>query len=619
MSTLSKDQIKDRLLQRAAKHWGYNDVELEHVFDPIVSLLFDVCAKELEKISNEVHSSRRRMTERLVEILTPSISTKASPARAIMSAYPSENEAILSKFHQFYYQKKETNINNPIENNLKNYFFGPTLPIKLTRNKIQYVLQPEGLYQNQDEQYKAVTLANNFQQKLPHSTIWLAIKHEGDNILKDLMFYFYFKKIENRDIFYHFLPKTSWYINDKKLNISKGYNTSDCFYTEKERDLTNQNFYHLEKIEDQVNQFYENNFITVNDTIELEDSSFAIPEEFSAILPDNELKKLQQEKLVWIKIKFSNVINDDYLSNIYCANNCFPIVNKKLNTTHSNINDALNIFPLHYENNESFLEMFSVTDDKNNEFDVVTSNEEQEETNDFVFLRYGGVARFDQRNASEEIHYLLDLIRDEAAAFSRLGTDFTTNNLKEINQIIARFRNKVQEIGDINHTKPYLVFETKNKNAKGTLFSKYWTTTGIAGNKINAFSKLGLYKGADFESGSMLLLTTTQGGRNELSNQEKIYAYRENLISNQRVVTRQDIIILCKKHFGGAIKNITIENGIQNSLESHIGYTPTIDIVLKKNTDFEYTEDEWEFLKQELKVKIESRAVTIVPFRIFFT
>ena len=53
MNQLSKDQIKDRMLKRAAKKWGYNDVELENVFDPIVNLLFDVCAKELEKISND--------------------------------------------------------------------------------------------------------------------------------------------------------------------------------------------------------------------------------------------------------------------------------------------------------------------------------------------------------------------------------------------------------------------------------------------------------------------------------------------------------------------------------------------------------------------------------------
>ena len=140
MNKLSKDQIKERLLKRAAKQWGYNDVELENVFDPIVNLLFDVCAKELEKISNEIFSSRRRMTERLVDILTPTSATKATPARGILRAYPVENESILHDQHQFFLQKKEINPYNPIENVIKNYHFGPTLPIKLNRNKINFVV-----------------------------------------------------------------------------------------------------------------------------------------------------------------------------------------------------------------------------------------------------------------------------------------------------------------------------------------------------------------------------------------------------------------------------------------------------------------------------------------------
>ena len=145
MNQLSKDQIKDRLLKRAARQWGYSDIELENVFDPIVNLLFDVCAKELEKISGEIYSSRRRMTERLIDILTPTAATKATPSRGIMKAYPVENEVTLNEHHQFYYQRKETNPYNPIETNLKSYFFGPTTPVKLTRNKLRYVVVPNGV------------------------------------------------------------------------------------------------------------------------------------------------------------------------------------------------------------------------------------------------------------------------------------------------------------------------------------------------------------------------------------------------------------------------------------------------------------------------------------------
>ena len=156
MNQLSKDQIKERLLKRAAKHWGYTDVELENVFDPIVNLLFDVCAKELENISHEIFSSRRRITERLIEILTPVTSARATAARGILRAYPVENEAITNDYHQFYFQRKEVNPYNPTESTIKNYFFGPTKAVKLNRNKINYVVLPNGVQEVAREQFREV-------------------------------------------------------------------------------------------------------------------------------------------------------------------------------------------------------------------------------------------------------------------------------------------------------------------------------------------------------------------------------------------------------------------------------------------------------------------------------
>lgn len=616
MNQLSKDQIKDRLLKRAAKQWGYNDVELENVFDPIVNLLFDVCAKELEKISNEIFSSRRRMTERLVDILTPTSATKATPARGILRAYPVENETVLHEQHQFFLQKKEINPYNPIENVIKNYHFGPTIPVKLNRNKLNYVVLPSGVQHIEKNQFREFVSEKSFIKKSPHGTIWLGLKHEGDGIMKDLMFYFYLKNIHERTKFFHFLPRAKWSINNVPLTITKGYNNDE--ETKKVKyDLKQHDIYHIKKIEEHTNDFYFKNFITINESITIDESHYEFPSEFEDFIPSKELEKMKEDKsLLWLKIEFPNVIGPDILSDIFCSNNCFPVINKKLNETQGNIKELLDIYPLKL-NDDYFLELFSVMNDRNKNFDVITNNDEPEDEN-YAYLRFGGVARFDERNAAEEINYLIDLIRDEAAAFSRLGHDFTDNNLKEINQIIARFKTKMNQTGMQNLNNPYLVLNTKKTKEKGTLFIKYWTTNGNDANKINTFTKFSVYKGSDFEKDNIMLLSSTQGGRNELTNSEKIYAYRENLISNQRVVTRQDIIILCKNHFGEAVKDIEVVNGIQTGLDSTIGYTPTIDILLTQTDKEYYTDEEWHFLSEDLKLMIEKRALNIVPFRIVY-
>lgn len=616
MNQLSKDQIKDRLLKRAAKQWGYSDVELENVFDPIVNLLFDVCAKELEKISNEVFSSRRRITERLVDILTPTASAKATPARAIMRAYPVENEATLNDYHQFYYQRKEINPYNPTETVIKNYFFGPTKPVKLNRNKLNYVILPSGVQEVVKEQFREVISSANYTKQATHGTIWLGLKHQGDGIIKDLMFYFYLKNIHDRNTFFHFLPRAKWFLNNHLLTTEQGYNSDDS-HSNDYGELIQEDFYHIERTQEHANDFYKQNFITVKDVINIGDTANVLPPELSTFLTSEDIKKLAEEKLIWIRIEFPNVIGASILSEVFCANNCFPVINKKLNEVQGNIKNLLNIYPLHL-NDEFFLELFSVVDDKNKEFDVIKSDD-QKGDNDYAYLRFGGIARFDERNATEEINYLIDLIRDEAAAFSRLGHDFTDNNLKEINQIISRFRNKMSQVGMQNINNPYLILNTTDNTNRGTLFAKYWTTNGEAANKINTFSRLISHKGADFERDNIMFLSTTQGGKDELSNSEKIYAYRENLVSNQRVVTRQDIIILCKNHFGDAITKVEVKNGIQTSMDSNVGYTPTIDIYLTRKDKEYYNEEEWYFLSEDLKLMLENRAINIVPFRILYT
>ncbi|MEO8234242.1 MAG: hypothetical protein ABI549_02405 [Flavobacterium sp.] len=617
MNHLSKDQIKDRLLKRAAKQWGYTDVELENVFDPIVNLLFDVCAKELENISHEIFSSRRRITERLIEILTPVTSSRATGARGILRAYPVENDTITNDYHQFYFQRKELNPYNPTESTIKNYFFGPTKAVKLNRNKINYVVLPNGIQEVVKEQFREVLSSSKYKSPYPHSTIWIGLQHEGEGIIKDLMFYFHLKNSIDRDVFYHFLPRAKWFLNDLQLSTKKGYNYEETKKTY-ENELMQQDFHYIDKVQEHINEYYRSNFITIEDIITIDDGKYDLPKEFKDLFAKEDIKKITDEKLLWLRVEFPNVIGPNILSEIFCANNCFPIINKKLNETQGKIKDLLNIYPL-ILNDDYFLELFSVSDDSNREVIIVNNKDkDSSDEDDFAYLRFGGVARFDERNATEEINYLIDLIRDEASAFTRLGHDFTDNNLKEINQIISRFKNKIAAIGSKNSNTPYLVFDSKSKKDKGNLFTKYWTTNGEAANKINTFSKFALHKGSDFEKDNIILLSTTQGGKDELSNSDKIYAYRENLISNHRVVTRQDIIILCKNHFGDKIENIEIKNGIQNSLDSTIGYTPTLDIFITKKDNSIYNEDEWEFLKEDLKLLIDLRAINIVPFRIFY-
>ena len=58
MKENTKEQIKNRMIKKAASLWGVSPNEIEMSFDPIVSMLISACAFEIEKIAAEVDDSQ---------------------------------------------------------------------------------------------------------------------------------------------------------------------------------------------------------------------------------------------------------------------------------------------------------------------------------------------------------------------------------------------------------------------------------------------------------------------------------------------------------------------------------------------------------------------------------
>ena len=132
---MKQDRIKDRILRRAARMWGYSELEAETSFDPIVSLLLSASAAELEKLGFELESSRSRIIERVLEVMFPEEVSGVIPARTLLQVNPLENNAELSLFTRFRTTKRQHNIYNPTETTTKDLFFSPTLKSKLTTGK----------------------------------------------------------------------------------------------------------------------------------------------------------------------------------------------------------------------------------------------------------------------------------------------------------------------------------------------------------------------------------------------------------------------------------------------------------------------------------------------------
>jgi hypothetical protein len=81
--------------------------------------------------------------------------------------------------------------------------------------------------------------------------------------------------------------------------------------------LSHESFYHIEKTQEQVNDFYKKQFVTIKDVITVDSSDLQPPAELSKFIKAEDLKEIANEKLLWIRIEFPNVINNDMLQNYF--------------------------------------------------------------------------------------------------------------------------------------------------------------------------------------------------------------------------------------------------------------------------------------------------------------
>ena len=51
---LTVERIRSRMLKNAARIWGEESDDIESNFDPVVTMLIEVCAFELKKINGDV-------------------------------------------------------------------------------------------------------------------------------------------------------------------------------------------------------------------------------------------------------------------------------------------------------------------------------------------------------------------------------------------------------------------------------------------------------------------------------------------------------------------------------------------------------------------------------------
>ncbi|MRI00641.1 hypothetical protein GH721_08900 [Kriegella sp. EG-1] len=607
MGKNTKEQIKNRMIKTAAEVWGIEANEIETSFDPIISLLLSACSAEIEKISSELNESETRITEKLIELMTPERSVGPTPAHSILYATPIDAITSINAEYHFSYRKKIPHQKTSVK--FKEISFTPIQDFNLVDAKIEHMIIGTNHFRLDEKKNREVQSKVSKSAFLPESTILVGVNSSQRNLLlNDVSFYFELLGTEdkNKELFYNHLKNSKWSLNGKALETTHGfYNSID-----EGEIIVNNIFEEISHKSDLTHQeilnFYKKNFITIKSSNDFNANS-ENNNEVNNFLRENNIKT--ESGIQWIKIEFPTVINNNVLSNVICSLNAFPVVNRELFSFSYQLKDYVHIIPLITEN--LFFDLKSIVNTDGKQYSVRTNNELSSNKGTFI-VRSNSIGKLEQRKAKEYIVYLLELLKDESASFAFLNNDFLLKSLKSLNQQIAVLEKKVDD-SIIDQTQTHFAVLSPYKQ-DDQLLVEFWTTNGFLANNIKSGSELSLSKGIGVKQMNNYFLTTSTGGKDDLKMADRLNSYRRALLTRDRIVTKEDIRVLCYEIYGDKLAKVEIKRGFTKDLELNKGWVPNIQILLTPNKKI--NKDVWKGENNKLMHILEKKSLNVFPYEL---
>lgn len=605
MRNNSKEQIKNRMIAKAADIWGVPANEIEMSFDPIVSLLISACASEIEKISAEVDESQTRITEKVIQLMTPETVNGPKPAQAILYAAPIDDIVTLKPEFLFNYRKKNTYRNTSIQ--YKDIYFSPVQEFNLVNGAIQFLAMGNTVIEQTEKKTRKILLQDPKSNKLPPSTMYLGISSDLKTIpLKNISLYFELQGSVHKDLFYHHLRNAEWFVEGKKLSVIGGMFNGDeeqviDLHTIFE-DVSNK----TNTTSKLTNNSFSKHYCTIKENKGVKTSNF---QEITTLFETNKIKT--DGNVRWIKIVFPRIIDHSILEKVHCSFNSFPALNRELNSFTYQIKEYINILPIKTE--DLFFDIKSIVNTNGKKYKARSKDNSSEDKGTFV-LRSDNVGKLDKRKAKEYIIHLIELLKDESASFSFLNNDFLHNNLKGLNQLISLLEKKVSEASSEVTQTNYIVLKPYKPNE--TLLVDYWTTLGNEANNIKTGSELSVFKGIGISHKEIYFVTTSFGGKDDLSMKDRLNSYRSSLLSRDRIVTKEDMKALCYELYGDKVENVEIKKGYSTAIDVKKGIIQCIDIIVHPNNEVTTETEEWDAINSNLLYFLEKKSINVFPYKI---
>lgn len=591
-----REKVLKRLRATTARLWELQEADTDNL-DPLVDLILGACAVEFERSAQDVQSSQARMLQRLANLMVPEVFTNARPAHAVISARPESAEIELKPEEQFLIEKEIQEGNSMMKVPV---IFSPVQSCQLFDACVTSQAVGNTIIFYETPLTRGEKLVVPGQSALDPWSLWIGVRmNKRIADLKNLSIYFDWRHEDNNRKFLPLLPFSKCFINNTSVNVCSGVpHKINASLTE---------FDAMGEVEAHVLQVYRPHFLTIEESVKPVMQHY--PPDFEKVFPPDHLKMLKEEAC-WIRIQVPEGITPNLLNDVSCSVNCVPVINRRLHASSRPypLVRNLNIIPL--QNTEQFLSVKRIYSQRR-EYAAVTMQGKRSSQDGGFAVRQGGVDRFDQRDAFTLLTYLHELFRDESAAFSAFGIQTLSGELRSLEQSLTRLELYFTQKGTQQPSRCHLLVNTREPE---DVWIEYWSTLGEAGNKIPAGRKMNLISAANLKKDSILLMSGTSGGKAQMTDAEKLHAYKYTLLTRSRVVTEEDLRSACFALLGSKLRNVIIRKGIKKHNEARTGYVKTIDVLLVPAAGLEQIG--WSDVCREMQAFLERRKSFMTSIRV---
>ena len=602
----TREEVKSRMLHHISSLWGIKNTDS---LDPLVRVLVEALSGELNKTQQEIYAFEKRILAKIALLFTPGLLSSPYCAHGIVHAQSSESECIINSTTSFYLKKKIAGNDGGID-----LYFTPSCKTSLSDAGIKYLGTASKVYEFDAIKQKTLFLTGKSNIN-DHQDIWLGIQAgKGFQTLDGVHFYFDFLNTDEKRHLFATIRNAIWKTGKRELKVEKGIRVKSD--TEKVAGIFDA-FDPMLQIENEVTHFYGEHFVTISDqaTEITEEEKCFYPDQFKDNFTQAELGKFTS-KLFWINIRPTSYMEEKTLFALFVSMNSFPVLNRRMKDIVHRAKGLSSILPIVTEPYEYFLSVKELSDSRGKVYNHIPGQETEGQIQGTYAVRKGGTEKMDSRTAKEYLQNLVEIIRDEYAAFSSFGQDTVGSLLNDLDKILVQIEQRIKQNKSFNlDSASYVSIESLNQN--DIIFLQYWITNANSATDIHPGTKLKPEKGVEVKADSVVLLSGITGGKKALEPERHIGAFKYALLTHNRLMTAEDLKAFCSHELGDKIEKAEIRKGFIASKNPKEGFVKCVEVLLTRKPETKtISEQEWTSLLAETQSKMEMRSALNMSLRL---